>query len=328
MADAVDITSLEGFQDFCREYKTEMLSLPTIGADFMTKYGFSLQLGRDEVVLTELRVTDVIQPWQPDWLPKVAGELLPRVLKLRKSEISLEETPEKYRSTYIGLQMQNKVDSTKHPYERFFLEKILMVAKQNVFYAIMNGVYNAAGTTANDIVDGLLKIIADEITADNISAVPTVGNKLPYANLLTTGVITAVNGLDVLKAFYRALPAPFRSIEGSLFVSHTIADFYYDAYIVEHNGVAPQVDADNNMILEGSGGLCKIVRMANMGTSQRIFFTIPENIVIGADDQDALSQRYLTVRQGNNPKKLQFFAEFAFGVQIAMLAGFFTNEQP
>jgi hypothetical protein len=203
-----------------------------------------------------------------------------------------------------------------------------MVAKQNVFNAIMNGIYNAAGTNHLDVVDGLLRIITSEITADNISLVPTAGNNLPYPNLFTTGVITAVNALDVIKAFYRALPAPFREIEGSLFVSHSIADFYYDAYIVEHSGVAPLVDAYNNMILEGSSGLCKIVRMSNMGISQRIFFTIPENIVVGADDKESIAQRYLTVRQGNNPKKLQFFAEFGFGVQIAMLAGFFTNEQP
>jgi hypothetical protein len=327
MAEAISITQLTAFQNYCREYKPEMLTLPTIGNDLLTKYGFGLQLGRDEIILSELRVTDVIQPWKSDWLPKAAGTILPRTLKLRKNEISLEEEPEKYRSTYIGLQMQNKVDSTTHPYERLFVERIMLTARQNVFYAIMNGVYNAAGTTSADMVDGLLKVIADEITADNISLVPTVANNLPYPNLIATGAITAVNALDKLRDFYRALPAPFRAINVSLFCSHQVADYYFDAYIAEHNGVAPMVDADNNMILEGSGGLCKIVRMSNMGTSQRIFITIPENIVIGADDEDSLAQMNLLIRQGNNPKKIQFFAEFSFGIQIAMLAGFFTNDQ-
>lgn len=328
MAEAVNTTTLTDFQDYCREYKEEMLALPVIGADWIVKKGYQLVLGRDEVILSSLLIQDVVQPWRTTWNPKEVGEILPRTLKIRKAEIPLVETPEKYRGSYIGLQMQNKVDSTKHPFERFFVEKVMMTAKDNMYLALMNGVHNAAGTSYIDVADGLLKIIADEITADNISATPNPAtNKLPWANLIATGVIDATNALDKIKDFYRALPAQAKSQMLVMYVSHNIADFYYEAYIAEHNGNKPVVDSEGNMYLEGTGGMCKIQREHNMGASQRIICTMPQNIFIGADDENSLSERMLTIRQGENPKALQFFAEFGFGVQFGLLASVFVNDQ-
>lgn len=333
---AVNIAALE---QFCKDYKFELLKLATFGKepDPLLLRNDPREMNRnldprntmahvtvlpgikDQYQLTTLEFQRLLKPYATAWSP-IANEaaLVPRVLQTHLGQVELEEEPLKYRKTYMGKVMTRGVNVEEHPFEQDFVEGIVSkVAEDIELELIWRGVRNPAGTNPMDVNDGFLKIIADEITAGNIS----VAN----GNLYNTGPITPSTALEQLKAMYRNYNAAYRSRRVKMFMSYQVYDMYIDDYQATVGSVSYN-DSFEKYYLEGSNRLCELVPVAGLGNSQMVVISPMDNMFVGVDLQSDAEQ--VLVRQGNNPKTLQFFLALNFGVQIGSLKAIMVNGQP
>lgn len=324
---AVSKASLQVLEDYCRDHQLELLTVAMMGGDWMDNYNVMAGI-KDELMLTALVIKKVVKPWIKDWSPKAnTGDLIPRILKVRLGQVEEEEVPNTYRNTFLAKKLMGGVDSTDHPFETELIDAIVRQINEDIYLdALWGGVYNAAQTNPVDLCDGFNKIISDEITAGNISTTPNGTNKLKWANLHPTGTIDATNAVDKLKAMYRAAvkaAKPYASKPMNMYIHTDVYDFYCDDYQASF-GALPYNTQYEKIKLEGSRGLVTLVPEPAQSTVNRVALTPKDNMIVGVDLQS--DQETLTVRQGNNPKAIQIFGEFAFGVQIGTLQALFVNQ--
>jgi len=185
--------------------------------------------------------------------------------------------------SWLGAYKQKGSKAFDMPFEAFIMQHITERVHSNLrLKAVFGGVYNAAGTTPGAIMDGLLKVVADEITATNIAPV-------------VTGAITSANVIDKLEQTYDALGEAYKNVPTQMLVNPTIFDWYVRKYRSTYG-----VNMDYAGMQKGEvmldGSMCSIKREPGMGTSGRVICTSTENIVYGVDtfgeENDIRSQEF------------------------------------
>ena len=309
---AIDLSLIE---NFCKEYRQELLKLAVFGKmpdgrlnPRSTMAHVTVMPGiKDIEQLTTLQFKKLLKPYRKNWDPQAdKGQLKPRDLRVRLGQVELEEEPAQYRTTFKGKVMTDGVDLTEHPFEQDFVEGVVAQVGEDIeLDLIWNGVHDPAGNDPADVNDGFLKIIADEITATNIS----VAN----GNQFNSGAITAGNALDQLKAMYRSMKKAYRSIPVNAYMSYDVYDKYVDDYQATVGPIVYNTQFEQ-IYLEGSNRLCMLTPVAGLGDSQRVIITPRTNMFVGVDLES--DREKVIVRQGNNPKMLPFFVSLACGVHI------------
>lgn len=159
--------------------------------------------------------------------------------------------------------------------------------------------------------DGFAKIIADEITASNITGI-------------VTGAISNSNALDKIELMYKDLTIAHRNAGGVVRVSYDV----YEKYLTHEKTVYPNV-LDQKMgdmvkTIYGSGGKWVIKPATWMGTSQRIIFDVKaENLVVGTNIT-ATPGVTKTVETLHGYKSV---AKWLLGCQISDLEVLYVNDQ-
>jgi len=188
-----------------------------------------------------------------------------QILTVRQSKWDFDFDPEKFRNTYLAIEGDK-------PY---YAEALDQIAKE--YLAAINdstlgaGVYDAAGTTAADLADGFLTLVAQAVIDGDLTET-------------ATGVITANNAVEKIELIARAVPAWMREREGfRIKCSYDVFDMYCDNY-----------RANNNYKFEpGADGRYRIDGFAKgfldadtiMGSSQRLIATVDDNLVVGTDGE-------------------------------------------
>jgi hypothetical protein len=156
----------------------------------------------DEVVLTQIFTSDILQPGGKDTFnPKnnIVG-FVPRIGKVRPLKIdalfSHTEILRLYK-TYMGACDSLKIDPEEIPFEKYLMDAIMKRAKQNLrVKTLMNGVYNAADATPLGCFNGLRKLVNDAIVAEDI----------PDANVIDITAISNTNAVAQFELGLAALP--------------------------------------------------------------------------------------------------------------------------
>lgn len=315
---SVQSTDVSKLAAYAEKYRAELIGLAVTGtADFQKHFNLIPGIA-DKFIMTHMQMKKLLKPYKTDWNPNAdKATLVPRTLRVEVGQVELEEEPEAYRKTFLAERLKPGASgATQHPFEQFFLEQIMLrIAHDLNMDTLFYGVKNSNGTLPKDVNDGFHKIIDTEITAGNISTA--------RGNMIGTGSITNSNAVSKLKTFYRSIAKEWRSAMLKLYISHDIYDKYCDDYQAQNNSL-PYNTAFNKTFLEGSNQMCELVPLSSMRDSQRLILAPQWNMAIGVDTMSA--QEEVLVRQGNNPKTLQFFAKLAFGVQIQSLRAMWVNE--
>lgn len=146
---------------------------------------------KDEIPLMELLVDDILQPGGKDAFSPTANavKFKSRIGKTRAGKIDLEFTNSTIvalHKSYLGAVEGGRVDPYVLPFEAYIFDAIIKRGRKNLIEAAFKGVYNAAGTSKLDVMDGLLTIVAADITAGNI----------PAANITAGAILTSANAKD------------------------------------------------------------------------------------------------------------------------------------
>src|SRR5690606_22264993 len=174
---------------------------------------------QDELPLPNLSLTDLIKPEDAvNFTPTAnAVKFGARVLKVRGIKVDLQLIPKVLEKTWLGKQKSSS-DPFDMPFEQFIMNYISQKAKEELhLQGLFRGVYNAAGTSPIDTMQGFLALIASEITATNISPV-------------ATGAITADTVIDAVEETYDALGEAYKAMPTQMFANPTIFDWYNRKY--------------------------------------------------------------------------------------------------
>jgi hypothetical protein len=226
----------------------------------------------DEFPLIKMVTGDLIQPGgDPTSFNATAGALAPeaRILKVRPWKIDLTFYPQLLERQYNAFLRGAKVSPSELPFAEFFFAEITKKANENLRKtSLFKGVYNAAGTAPVDVCDGYLKIIADEITATNITPV-------------ATGVVSFATIIDDVEDTYDALDEAAKGNDGEVLVSPTLFSWYVRQYRATHGSNANYTGVEKDEVLiDGTSYTLK--KEVGLSGSQRIIATTKENMYYGA----------------------------------------------
>ena len=175
--------------------------------------------------------------------------------------------------------------------------------------ALFAAVRNDNGDTTLALFNGFDTIAAAEITAGNIAAAK--GNYIDVAG------ITVSNVGDVLKQIYDNASEELQESDNlKMFVPKAVK-LLYDEWFLAHFGAVSYNSAYGRKYLHGTSDTCEIVALSGMKNSPYIYLTTKENMLVGCDQES--NKEKVLVRVPDNPKVVQFFMCFFWGVQFQMI---------
>jgi hypothetical protein len=324
MAHAIDLTELNSaLGAYCRENKLGIFEQLLFNEDFQQRYQV-LDAITDETPLVTTSVKSIIKPADPENFNPTdnAIKFLPRLLKVRGFKADVKIVPQLLYNSWLSMgKMAGRADAVRLELEEFIINHFLGIAKQDVFLtSLYHGVYNPASATPADCMDGFLKLIATEVTANKVS----VANN----NMIATGAITPANVIDKLEAIYDKIDIKYKQVSNlEMKVSEQIFTWYRRAYRAEfgHNNDYAGMGSELKRTLRLDGANCDVVLEPALGSSQRIICTPKDNMVIGTDLMSDVNQ----IKTQEFDRTIKFFLDFAMGVQFVRIddGGFVVNDQ-
>lgn len=252
-----------------------------------------------------------VRPYQTSKNAADTGRIIARTLTTYLGDVLEEFDPYILFTTVYGEQFSDKTERTEADIVRdLCLAMAKSVSKKlgaNLFAAVRNG----SGTTTADLFNGFGTIAATEITAGNIAA--------GKGNYMTTAAITSSNVGDVLKLIYDSASEELQEAANlKLFVPKAVK-ILYDDWFLAHFGAVSYNAAYGRKYLHGTDDHCEIVALPGLKNSPYIYLSTKENMLVGCDQLDASGREKVLVRVPDNPKVVQFFMCFFWGVQFQMI---------
>jgi len=221
---------------------------------------------KGEYVNTNAVRSTFLQPFQKAFTASGDITLTPYKNYVRriKMDVLMDNLHELF-DTYLAEIM---VDETRtpdnYPFVRWFIDNHVIPGIQEEMNAIsVKGEYVAPtpGTPGASLesTDGVFTIIANEITAGNLT------------NIITTGAITSSNVVDKLEQFHKDMPAEWKKIAGPIFLPEDVLEMYRYTFR-DDKGVYPSIDVSNPV--DRLWGTNKtLIGLPDLNGSQRIMFT-------------------------------------------------------
>lgn len=231
---------------------------------------------KNKLILTTLEMDKIVKPFTPEFNPTPdAFRFKPRELDVKVGKAELTLIPEAYRQTYLAQFMTKGVSRTPAdmPFEQYLWEAFFAEFGEELNdETAYHGVYNAAGATAIDVADGYGKILADLVTAEEVT--PEV-----------LGAITATDGHEQLLQLWRKkVVGKYRkkSWKWTMYMAHKTYEAYMDSLDALPGNVG-RGDLTAQKFLRKSDNLCELKPVSWMGSSSRIMLTPFRNILCGGD---------------------------------------------
>jgi hypothetical protein len=305
---SLDLTQLNAtLGEYC-EGNQEVLLQGLVIDSHALKHMTPLANVADQQAILDVAPGDIVKPYSATWEPaEDTIPINPRVLKVRPCKVEVRLDPIAYKSTYLGHFLQPGVTPENLPFEKFLMDKVISKAKEQIeLKAIFKGVYNAAGTTPGATLDGLEKIVTDEITATNITPV-------------TIGAIDATNAVAKLELLFDEVPEEYQQLEWKMFVSPEVAMWYNRKYRTDYGNVTHN-EMFTKKFIDGTN--CQIVAMPGMAGQQRIHLSPKWNFYYGVDLESDMNRIHVQ----RDHWYLDVMMSFSVGVQIGSLDYYLTND--
>lgn len=316
MAESVNLTALTtNLGAYCRENKNELFRDMLLDLDGSLKRAGITVLDdiKDEYPLPNLTVGDVVRPGNYTTFTAKQDALVfdSRTLKVRSAKADLMIYPQEFEKNWLAHNRAGKgmmKDWEDVPFYQYIIEQILKTIKKEVRLATWRGVYNAGGTTWADICDGVLKVIADAVTAGSLVEV-------------TTGAVTAANVLDSVEKVVRGLGDAYAEEPGYCVVSRTLFDWYVS--IKESDAgrsmMINELSGNTNGAGQGKvyvrGTNIELVKEPALATSQRIIAYTEKNLYAGTDTFSEMND----IKMQEFERGIKMLVDFKWGVNYALI---------
>ena len=299
---SLNFTPAAAYQAYVEEFAPELFSKLYYGFE-TAKYVTSHEGVKGRKVLTELIVGSLAKRWrkQFDALPD-AIEFKPRVLQTELAKVDLQMTPQEFEGTYLGMMRRTGQNQKDLPFEAYILDKVIQKLHTEMESAIWQGeaaAIPAAGDDLDEVFDGYLKIIADAITASDITEFPT-------------GALTNENIVEKVEDMWDALDPAMKRERVEVWMSYSNYVKYVQNY---REDFGKYVGYDGQGAIKLDFGNAVLRPIAGMGNSNRVIITQPENFHYGLD---AASDKSMINFEWNH-RSLDMWIDFRIGAQIGIL---------
>ena len=305
---SVVYTSAEAFQNYVRQYQMDLYRQLYYG--FKTSFLATPFEGiKGQLILNESVISgNLAKRWSKTFAPVAAVEIKPRTLSTVLEKIDLSVVPQEYEASYLGAMRRKGQDPLDWPFEAFILSQVMAKLAQEQEYAIWQG-DAAAVPSSNDLLsatfDGYLKIIADEVTATNLTEV-------------TTGAIDSTNAVASFRTMWAEVSSAYKEMGVDIFCSYEIFDAYRINYKDDFgaNPVETSVINEANYSAQGlryelGGGNSQIIPIPGLEGSGRVIMTPRANLCYGMDSPSDQTFNFDT-----DTRELRYWMDFRMGCQI------------
>lgn len=293
------------------KYRKEVLAMPV--AALMDKALKHMTLRRgiagDETV-GAVGSNAEARPYKSEKGAKDTSKMPARTLRTFLGDVLEEFDPAILFTTVFGEQFTDKTKRT----EAEIVQKLTLAMGKSVAKklgaALFKAKRNAEGTTTMDLFNGFATIAAEEIEAKNIA--------VAKGNLYEHDAITAQNVGDVLKAIYDNASEELQESDNlKMFVPKSVKKLYEDWCLAHFGAVVYNTTYNKNRLHGTEDAPCEIVALSGMKGCDYIFLSTKDNMLVGCDQESAKEK--VLVRVPDNPKVVQFFMCFFWGVQFQMI---------
>lgn len=253
-------------------------------------------------VLSKMFATGAVRPYAEGDNFGTGVKFSDRKLTVNQTKMDYTFNPEEARNKYLA----KVIDPNSLAFVPYAVEQVAKeYLDQIMSTALYGGTYNSAGTTTVATMDGLGKIIADEITATNLVPV-------------TTGAITNTNAVSKIDLVAKAVPFWMRQKGFIVKVSYATFDKYAEDYRTKYGfQYTPSVTGGYRI----DNVNATMIASPEMGTSSRIICTVQDNLVFGTDINE------IGFYPTPHLDLLQIRNKMPVGLQIADLEAIVVNEQ-
>lgn len=252
-----------------------------------------------------------VRPYKTAKNAQDTGRIIARTLTTYLGDVLEEFDPYILFTTVYGEQFSDKTVRDQAEIVRDLSLAMAKSVSKKLGAALFSAVRNPDGTTTSTLFNGYSTIAAAEITAGNIA----VAN----GNYMTTAAITSSNVGDVLKGIYDNASEELQDASNlKMFIPKAVKNLY-DDWFLAHFGAVSYNAAYGRKYLHGTDDKCEIVALPGLKNSPYIYLTTKENMLVGCDQLDASGKEKVLIRVPDNPKVVQFFMCFFWGVQFQQI---------
>lgn len=261
-------------------------------------------------------VDEIVQPYQCEWTPKGTVSLTPVINKVRQIKIDHEiDCIDDLARSWAGFLSREGLSREEWPITRFIIEMIMLpkIAEEMENLVVAKGVYAAPtpGTpgAAVDSVDGFLTVIADLITAGDITPI-------------ATGAFTPSTIFANVESFVKAIPAKHRRRNNTILMSDSNA---YELWQDYRNSHGPDTNFEDNGFQAKIGNtMIQVKGLVSMEGSDRFLYTAKSNFLRLYDT--IINPNGFTVEQ--RLRKIYIYTDFKRGYGFGIAEEVFVNDQP
>jgi hypothetical protein len=272
----------------------------------VSAYADSIQTS-DRVVLTSLKFGKTLQRGGRGWTPKkdivnFATRFL-SVSHFKADHVFSQAETLKMLKSYAGALRAKKYDPETFPFEAEIMMGLVKKMRVEVREAIWNGVADAAGNDAEDVLDGWLKQIADAIASGEI----------PAGNFVAAGgSIDADNAIDLHLAALAKVPSKYRYSKDLICITSRFAQEMHEEGWAKKYTSAPYNNGWENRKVAGSN--VPFIVETSFENEIMPIFTLKNNFVYGYDDESG--QTGLDVWHDKKEREICVMTDFQFGCGI------------
>lgn len=252
-----------------------------------------------------------VRPYKTTKNAQDTGRIIARTLTTYLGDVLEEFDPNILFTTVYGEQFSDKTVRDQAEIVRDLSLAMAKSVSKKLGAALFSAVRNPDGTTTSTLFNGYSTIAAAEITAGNIA--------VAKGNYMTTAAITSSNVGDVLKGIYDNASEELQDASNlKMFIPKAVKNLY-DDWFLAHFGAVSYNAAYGRKYLHGTDDKCEIVSLPGLKNSPYIYLTTKENMLVGCDQLDASGKEKVLIRIPDNPKVVQFFMCFFWGVQFQQI---------
>lgn len=273
-------------------------------------------IATDQTVLREanVRVDEVLQPYQDDFNNKGSFSMLPVDIFLHHAKIDIAIIPNQLKNSYAQFLTSNSLDPVSYPIVAYIMEQYLMKQSRHdlEMKAFFKGVKKAAqqdvAGDAVDIMDGLNKHIKN-LEAANKFEFTTIGAWASDPK----DFVTQIEG------FIQSMPEIYREMEMPLNMNRTMRDKFRRGMRAKYNmNYAQATELDTVMDKPN----IKIAGRASMLGCDRVWATPKTNLLIpvkGFSNTTAFDVQ-------KQDRKVKFLSDFWIGAGFVQPELIFSTE--
>ena len=261
---------------------------------------------KGKLVLTQLILGQMAQRWSKDFTPIAdTVDFKPRTLDVYKAKVDLSFCPQDFESTYLGSQRRpGQNPGSDLPFEGYILEAVMRKHAEELEMAQWGAVYDSTPDASDPLIElfnGYKKIIADEITATNLTPVAVSGGAWTLANVIPT-----------LETMWDGLHDALKVSEVNVYCSYAIYKLYNQAYRADYGKYTDNVQGGRTKLDFANAYLTPVPGLTG---SNRVIMTPAWNLHYGYDlasDKDSFQFE-------QNKRVMDFWLDYTIGVQIGIV---------